>query len=303
MIFVFAFSQQQTNNLSNQTNQKYSNASLANDQRYRHDNNSEPYNYNYPIIRNDIWDFHTKETILRNGPYYPMWQSSPIVPMNSNVPLYNQDNFILFEELDSSTEVISSDENDKKALSYAVVTKIMNTNRSNNIYAEWMHQYPHPITPNYDIEPFSFLYYPIRSMTTTMTTQKTDSSMIEPMNQPEKKLEMVGILSVAFYWIGYLQNIHYFYDAKDTTSDLNRKLGIITVLSNDCNQIETYRLVSTNFYGPVFGCCCFMVSWCHVAIVALEFPVGSLTEFLPTPPPLFISMYIFLIVLPRMVRM
>jgi hypothetical protein len=232
----------------------FSHASLANDNRYHPSRNgSESY---YPMIRNDIWDFHTKQTIVKNGPYYPMWQSSPIVPMNHNVPLYNQDNFILFEELDRNIqEKRSTPENNDgeeipvevrnntapSSIPQAVVTQIINPHGSKNVYTEWIHQYPHPMTPNYDIEPFSFLYYPI--LATTGTASVSSSDIIggpKEQQQPDDKTksEMVGILSVAFYWIGYLQNIP-FHDSN------GNNLDIITVLKNDCNQIETYRLVSS----------------------------------------------------------
>lgn len=173
------------------------------------------------MIRNDIWNFTNEENVIQDGPYYPMWQSSPIVPMD--IPLYNQDDFIMLNEWYDSSDTTTAQQ---QVIPQAVVTKIANMD-SNNIYSQWIHNYPHPITQNYDVEPFSFIYYPL---------------MMPISNTNTSRMEEVGILSVAFYWIGYLQNIIY-HDPNDYNLNDNQTNDIIIILNNDCNQIESYRLV------------------------------------------------------------
>lgn len=228
----------------------------------------------YPKTQYNIWDFITGESIVSNNSTtklnysLPMWQSSPIVP-TMNIPIYNQDNFLLLN---------MNNNNDDTPLQYNTMlseianyncddmNKCYNENNDNKkkVYMDWIQNYikyeknnningniitnntSRKDTKNNNInernEPFSFIYYPIIiGQNNNNNNDKNDTT--NHINQ-----KIIGTFSIAYFWKDYFHNIFISDDNNNNNNAKNKNNDMIVVLNNNCNQTVTYRIVSYYIY-------------------------------------------------------
>ena len=219
-------------------------------------------------VQYDIWNFTTKEVIERSftNAKIPMWQSSPIV--SSNIPLYNQDGFLLFDPVSTEASTLTSSNGTSSSKQTAAVAQqypinafispianypssVSSSPETAAMYTKWMRSY---VIGNHQVEddeelmvgdgrteenPFSFLVYPILiDNDESVTTNGTDDAT--------KSKKIVGYLSAAFFWKDYIEGI---LDPSSTEENEDEESSVdeslVVVLQNPCEQTVTFQIVRT----------------------------------------------------------
>jgi hypothetical protein len=133
-----------------------------------------------------IEEYDTSQVLFDNngpiegpGPYFPLWQSAPVV---LNTPPYNEDGRVHESLAEALPQLFPNHQHE------AVITEVINYADPGNIemtesYTEWVKNFI--ITDEDPSEPFSFMYYPIIDDTENI----------------------VGLMSMTLFWRDYLSNI------------------------------------------------------------------------------------------------
>jgi hypothetical protein len=171
-----------------------------------------------PIIKDyevssEIHDDSGKSVTNRDGPYLPIWQSSPVIPRYFP---YNWDLMSVYDK----RSIFKILESHKIIISEAyLLPNVANPEavEENDYFVNWFKDY---IRPDEDpSEPVSDWYYPILD-------NVDDVRIDDPANE-----KFVGILSMSVYW-------------RDTLKDIlpRKSNGVVVIFENECNPTFTYQI-------------------------------------------------------------
>lgn len=175
-------------------------------------------------VRGDIHD--ETGTSSAPGPYLPMWQQSPIVPIDApyNYNGYSSPGLVLAMEALMSEKVVISKVNN--LFDPSDPSSEEQVKKSNEFIKNYMGE-----DVDVTAEPFSDIFYPILGNAADSVSAHEDSD----------DASLGGVFSLTFYW-------------RDLLTDIlpNGNDGLVVVIGNACDQTFTYEVNGPNvqYLGP-----------------------------------------------------